>query len=31
VLSNAKLFSTFGLRLPDWLIQLRLALQDAVR
>jgi dTDP-4-dehydrorhamnose reductase len=31
VLSNARLFSTFGLRLPDWRDQLRLALQDAVR
>jgi dTDP-4-dehydrorhamnose reductase len=31
VLSNSKLFSTFGLRLPDWRAQLRLALQDAVR
>jgi dTDP-4-dehydrorhamnose reductase len=31
VLSNARLFSTFGLRMPDWRAQLRLALQDAVR
>ena len=31
VLSNAKLRETFGLRLPDWRRQLRLALQDAVR
>ena len=31
VLSNDRLFSTFGLRLPDWRAQLRLALQDAVR
>lgn len=31
VLSNAKLLSTFGLRLPDWRVQLRLALQDAIR
>lgn len=31
VLSNAKLQATFGLRLPDWRTQLRLALQDAVR
>jgi dTDP-4-dehydrorhamnose reductase len=31
LLSNARLFSTFGLRLPDWRAQLRLALQDAVR
>lgn len=31
VLSNAKLYATFGLRLPDWRDQLRLALQDAVR
>jgi|SRR5271169_1504903 len=31
VLSNAKLQSTFGLQLPDWRIQLRLALQDAIR
>jgi dTDP-4-dehydrorhamnose reductase len=31
VLSNAKLQSTFGLQLPDWHVQLRLALQDAIR
>ena len=31
VLSNAKLQKTFGLSLPDWRLQLRLALQDAVR
>jgi dTDP-4-dehydrorhamnose reductase len=31
LLSNAKLFSTFGLALPDWRAQLRLALQDAIR
>jgi len=31
VLSNAHLLSTFGLQLPDWRQQLRLALQDAVR
>jgi dTDP-4-dehydrorhamnose reductase len=31
VLSNAKLRSTFGLNLPGWRVQLRLALQDAVR
>jgi dTDP-4-dehydrorhamnose reductase len=31
VLSNARLRSTFGLLLPDWSTQLRLALQDAVR
>ena len=31
VLSNRKLESTFGLRLPDWRLQLSLALQDAVR
>jgi len=31
VLSNAKLLSTFALRLPDWHVQLRLALQDAIR
>ena len=31
VLSNARLQSTFGLQLPDWRVQLRLALQDAVR
>jgi len=31
VLSNARLLSTFGLQLPDWRVQLRLALQDAVR
>ncbi|HZD33095.1 MAG TPA: dTDP-4-dehydrorhamnose reductase [Candidatus Angelobacter sp.] len=31
VLSNAKLQERFGLRLPDWRLQLRLALQDAVR
>lgn len=30
VLSNSKLQATFGLRLPDWRVQLRLALQDAV-
>ncbi len=31
VLSNARLLSTFGLELPDWRVQLRLALQDAIR
>jgi dTDP-4-dehydrorhamnose reductase len=31
VLSNARLLSTFGLSLPDWREQLRLALRDAVR
>ncbi len=31
MLSNAKLLSTFGLQLPDWQAQLRLALQDAIR
>ena len=31
VLSNAKVQSTFGLQLPDWRAQLRLALQDAIR
>jgi dTDP-4-dehydrorhamnose reductase len=31
VLSNAKLQAVFGLQLPDWQQQLRLALQDAVR
>jgi len=31
VLSNEKLLSVFGLKLPDWKILLRLALQDAIR
>jgi dTDP-4-dehydrorhamnose reductase len=31
LLSNRKLETTFGLRLPDWRDLLRLALQDAVR
>ena len=31
LLSNARLQSVFGLRMPDWRVQLRLALQDAVR
>ncbi len=31
LLSNDKLRSTFGLVLPDWRVQLRLALQDAIR
>ena len=31
VLSNSKLQATFGLQLPDWRVQLRLALQDAIR
>lgn len=31
VLSNVKVQSTFGLHLPDWRVQLRLALQDAIR
>jgi dTDP-4-dehydrorhamnose reductase len=31
VLSNEKLLSTFGLKLPNWQVLLRLALQDAIR
>lgn len=31
VLSNEKLQSTFGLKLPGWQVLLRLALQDAIR
>jgi len=31
VLFNSKLQATFGLQLPDWRVQLRLALQDAIR
>jgi dTDP-4-dehydrorhamnose reductase len=31
VLSNEKLLSTFGLKLPDWQVLLRLALQEAIR
>lgn len=31
VLSNAKINETFGIVLPDWRTQLRLALQDAIR
>lgn len=31
VLSNAKIQSVFGIGLPDWRIQLQLALQDAIR
>lgn len=31
VLSNARIQSTFGVVLPDWRSQLRLALQDAIR
>ena len=31
VLSNEKLLSTFGLKLPDWKVLLRQALQDAIR
>jgi len=31
VLSNSRLRKVFGLQLPDWRAQLRLALQDAVR
>lgn len=31
VLSNAKVESTFGIVMPDWRSQLRLAMQDAIR
>ena len=31
VLSNARINAEFGIRLPDWRQQLRLALQDAIR
>ena len=31
VLSNAKVMRTFGVRMPDWREQLRLAMQDAIR
>jgi dTDP-4-dehydrorhamnose reductase len=31
VLSNAKVQATFGVMLPDWRSQLRLAMQDAIR
>jgi dTDP-4-dehydrorhamnose reductase len=31
VLSNALIAQTFGIVMPDWRVQLRLALQDAVR
>jgi dTDP-4-dehydrorhamnose reductase len=31
VLSNAKIQAAFGITLPDWRAQLRLALQDAIR
>ena len=31
VLSNAKVQATFGVTLPDWRSQLRLAMQDAIR
>jgi len=31
VLSNAKVQAAFGIVMPDWRLQLRLALQDAVR
>jgi dTDP-4-dehydrorhamnose reductase len=31
VLSNAKVQATFGIILPDWRSQLRLAMQDAIR
>jgi dTDP-4-dehydrorhamnose reductase len=31
VLSNAKVLAAFGVALPDWRAQLRLALQDAIR
>jgi dTDP-4-dehydrorhamnose reductase len=31
VLSNAKIQAAFGIALPDWRAQLRLALQDAIR
>ena len=31
VLSNAKIQAAFGIALPDWRAQLRLAMQDAIR
>jgi dTDP-4-dehydrorhamnose reductase len=31
VLSSAKVQATFGVTLPDWRSQLRLAMQDAIR
>ena len=31
VLSNAKIQAAFGIALPDWRSQLRLAMQDAIR
>jgi len=31
VLSNAKVLQTFGIQMPDWREQLRLAMQDAIR
>ncbi len=31
VLSNAKVQQTFGIKMPDWREQLRLAMQDAIR
>jgi len=31
VLSNAKVLHTFGVKMPDWREQLRLAMQDAIR
>lgn len=31
VLSNAKILQTFGIKMPDWREQLRLAMQDAIR
>ena len=31
VLSNAKVLQTFGVKMPDWREQLRLAMQDAIR
>ena len=31
VLSNAKVLHTFGIQMPDWRDQLRLAMQDAIR
>jgi dTDP-4-dehydrorhamnose reductase len=30
VLSNAKIQAAFGIVLPDWRAQLRLAMQDAI-
>jgi len=31
LLSNAKVLQTFGIKMPDWREQLRLAMQDAIR